>query len=438
MTKSANSLVKLLNAIDPAFEPMALKGVTDPEVIADVDSLVSALRLQKVRRYFHQVHWLEESQAAERADDAEPGLKLENVAAHSWHVADAVLLLGSRFSNLDVLRSLQLAILHDKLEIYTGDFDPVGADGRGGGTHAFDKDAQRAKSDSEREALDVYVNGLRPSIRNAQRALLEENIQALTREARFVKAIDKVQALVFVHEKKAGALSDEHVAFSLRYSYRAVEAFQDIGSLYVCLIDRFIRRIAAYRQCDVSILVDAIERKLHLERRDTGQTIRLALVGKSGAGKSEVSRRLTETHAFASVKTGAICRAISKLLFGNDAKSSTQRLDDALTTINPSIFLTASLRGASLDQDVVVDSLRFVDDVSLVRELGFKTLRVICDDTLRHSRLIARGQTFDPGVDGLHRSETELDDQPADYEIQNQGSLKDLNAAIDSIVQSLR
>jgi cytidylate kinase len=93
--------------------------------------------------------------------------------------------------------------------------------------------------------------------------------------------------------------------------------------------------------------------------------IRIALVGKSGAGKSEVSRYLAEMHGFSAIKTGAICRTISMILFGNEEKSSTQRLDDTLTAIDPSIFLRASLRDADLTGDMVVDALRFAEDLRL-------------------------------------------------------------------------
>lgn len=166
--------------------------------------------------------------------------------------------------------------------------------------------------------------------------------------------------------------------------------------------------------------------------------VRIALIGKSGAGKSEVSRRLSEAHGFAIVKTGAICRTISRLLFGNEDKSSTQRLDDVLTALDPSIFLKASLRDVELNQRLVVDSLRFADDANLVERLDFTTVRVVCDDDLRQARLAARGQQFDPERDGLHRSETELDTYDAQFEIANTGSLLALNSAVDALVRSLQ
>lgn len=166
--------------------------------------------------------------------------------------------------------------------------------------------------------------------------------------------------------------------------------------------------------------------------------IKIALIGKSGAGKSEISRYLAERHGFSVVRTGKICRQISMILFGNDEKSSTQCLDDALTAIDPSIFLQASLRNADLKGHVVVDALRFAEDLRLVKSMGFLTLRVKADAQLRLQRLAARGQAFDLEVEGTHRSEIELDDFGADFEVRNAGSVADLGAALDAIIRGLR
>ena len=51
----------------------------------DIAAMILALGLQSIRRYMDQKHWTAESTLARAADLAEPGLKLEIVAAHSWH-----------------------------------------------------------------------------------------------------------------------------------------------------------------------------------------------------------------------------------------------------------------------------------------------------------------------------------------------------------------
>jgi hypothetical protein len=142
---------------------------------------------------------------------------------------------------------------------------------------------------------------------------------------------------------------------------------------------------------------------------------------------------LSESRGIRLIRTGAICRQIARLLFDNEDKRSTQILDDALTTIHPSIFLRAALRGVGPAEDLVIDALRFWEDVALARELGFIVIRVVASDDVRLFRLVARGQVFDPKKDGHHRSEVELDNAPVDLEIRNEGEISSLHALLTGL-----
>jgi 5'-deoxynucleotidase YfbR-like HD superfamily hydrolase len=144
--------------------------LSEADIAADIFALLKGFALQQVRRYFHHRFWEEESVEAEFSDRAEPGVKLENVAAHSWHVADATLLFLDHFECLDRERCLSLAILHDKLEMYTGDANPVGRDGKGSSTHAFDELARAVKSETEKSALMHYTSTLRAKAAEAKQS----------------------------------------------------------------------------------------------------------------------------------------------------------------------------------------------------------------------------------------------------------------------------
>lgn len=146
---------------------------------------------------------------------------------------------------------------------------------------------------------------------------------------------------------------------------------------------------------------------------------RIGLVGKSGSGKSVAGSFLNIQHGYRHVKTGAICREIARMLFGNEDKKSTQLLDDTLTQIDNSIFLRASLEGVNLEGLIVIDSLRFKSDLDLARELGFFVVRIEADEPTRLSRLRSRGQAYDPKTDGIHRSEVELEVEVVDATICN-------------------
>lgn len=162
--------------------------------------------------------------------------------------------------------------------------------------------------------------------------------------------------------------------------------------------------------------------------------IRFALVGKSGAGKSSVGVRLSRLIGVDHVRTGVLCRQIAQTLFGNEAKSSTQALDDALTAIDPSIFVRAALRPYGEQAGYVLDALRFNSDAVLARKLGCRIIRVVAPDELRGLRLRARGQAFDPNTDGLHRSEVELDAIDVDLELVNDGDLTYVDEMLSALL----
>lgn len=225
---------------------------TPDHVQADIDALLASFRLQKLRRYFHQRFWEPETREAEYSDRLEGTFKLENVAAHSWHIADAALILATNFAELNVERCVMLALLHDKLEMYTGDFNPVGRDGTGAKTHAFNADKQENKHAAELRALDYYLDQLQPRARPLQRELLLEAIRAETPESRFIKSVDKLQALAYVHLKKAGNLNDMHLRFTLDYSSKSIDYFPEMAQHYLCLRARLLEGICKRRNISYS------------------------------------------------------------------------------------------------------------------------------------------------------------------------------------------
>jgi 5'-deoxynucleotidase YfbR-like HD superfamily hydrolase len=216
------------------------------------------MKLCFIRRYFHQRFWEQETVQAEFASRIEPFPRLESVAEHSWHVGDTVLLLGGHFPSLNVDRCIRLALLHDKMEISIGDKNPVGKSGTGESTHAFNADRQASKELSEREAIERYLARIRHSASNEQRGLLIEVLEGRTPEARFVKSIDKLQALGFVIVKKRGAMLNTHISFTLKYSEKAVAYFPGLRSHYEELRSRLMVRVARQRKMSLAELEESL------------------------------------------------------------------------------------------------------------------------------------------------------------------------------------
>lgn len=244
------------------LDVIAARGAPAPlgraEAESDVAALLSSFELQRIRRYLDQVHWRTETLQARVADRVENRLQLENVAAHSWHVADAAMLIGAHFSDLSLDRVCTLAVLHDKLELFTGDFDPVGSDGEGMTTHAFCARAAQHKVDRELAALNAYLATLSHAAARVQREILTDAIYGASREARFVKAVDKLQALAFVHVKKRGHLSLKHFRFTVRLSAKALDHFPAISLHYGVLIERFVDAVSRRLGSDLRAIASEV------------------------------------------------------------------------------------------------------------------------------------------------------------------------------------
>jgi putative hydrolase of HD superfamily len=108
----------------------------------------------------------------------------ESITEHSWHVGFLVWALGSRIEGLDRLRALEIALVHDLAEVRTGDLPRV---------------AKRYFAPGTQEAAERDVVGeLLGPLGERAGELLAEYRAAETREARLVKACDKLQLMIKV------------------------------------------------------------------------------------------------------------------------------------------------------------------------------------------------------------------------------------------------
>jgi len=124
----------------------------------------------------------------------------ENSAEHSWHLLLAAMVLHERLASRgDLLRVLELLVVHDLVEIDAGD------------TFAYDPSAHQTKAAREKAAADRLF-GLLPADQGERlRALWEEFEAAESTEARFANAIDRVQPLLQNAFSGGGSWGTHHV-----------------------------------------------------------------------------------------------------------------------------------------------------------------------------------------------------------------------------------
>lgn len=243
-----------------------ISNINIPErVKRDVDLVEQSMDLHRVRRFFHQRYFETETADAEYASRVEPGLRLESVSEHSWHVADVVLLLGTQFQSLSLGRATQLAVIHDKMELFIGDIDPIGRDGTGRRAHAFNPTAKERKSQQERRAIESYIDALPADAQRFQRDLLKEALGCTTPEAQFVKSVDKLVALVYVLKKKSGKYEDKHLRLLLHLTERNARFFDGLSDHHWEVFDRIVTSAAKRRRAPTTDVIEAIQgAQLHL------------------------------------------------------------------------------------------------------------------------------------------------------------------------------
>ncbi len=117
------------------------------------------------------------------------GSRPENSAEHSWHLALYALVLADQAGpDVDIGRVIRMLILHDLVEIDTGDVPIHSADGQAHGS---------AEVQSAEALAADRLFGLLPADLGADfRALWEEFEAAETPDAVFAKSLDRVQPVM--------------------------------------------------------------------------------------------------------------------------------------------------------------------------------------------------------------------------------------------------
>jgi putative hydrolase of HD superfamily len=117
----------------------------------------------------------------------------ENSAEHSWHLAMMAIALSEHAPTpINLLRVIQMVLIHDLVEIDAGD------------TFCFDTQANLDKAMREAQAADRLF-GLLPSGQGTElRALWEEFEMAETADSQFARALDCLQPFLHNYQTQGG------------------------------------------------------------------------------------------------------------------------------------------------------------------------------------------------------------------------------------------
>ncbi|MPY89689.1 MAG: HD domain-containing protein [Luteitalea sp.] len=128
------------------------------------------------------------------------GSRRENSAEHSWHLAlFAIVLCEWATDTVDLSRVIQMLVLHDIIEIECGD-SPV-----------HDKDLSASKAAREAVAAEKLFRILPADQRVRFHDLWEEFEEAQSPDARFAKALNRLQPVLLNHLVGGGTWLDYDV-----------------------------------------------------------------------------------------------------------------------------------------------------------------------------------------------------------------------------------
>ena len=131
----------------------------------------------------------------------------ESVADHCWRVALMVILIGPSLNNkIDIEKALKLAVIHDLAEIITGDASYF---------LFFDNEKlKKEKHINEKKAIELLVEKLPKIQKNEILSLWNEFEESITSEAKFVLALDKMEAQIQHNETLFKNWTDNDVKYA--------------------------------------------------------------------------------------------------------------------------------------------------------------------------------------------------------------------------------
>ena len=157
--------------------------------------------------------------------------RTESVAEHSWRISLMAFLLRHEFPELDMDKVVDMCLIHDLGECFTGDIPTF------------------LKTSTDRETedslLDQWVKSLPAEVSADLAALYREMEAQETMESKVYKAMDKLEALIQHNESPLDTWSENEYSLNQTYAFDTV-AFSDwLTDLRKAILDDTLEKIEA-------------------------------------------------------------------------------------------------------------------------------------------------------------------------------------------------
>jgi putative hydrolases of HD superfamily len=173
--------------------------------------------LEQILDFFHETRKLKEIRRYGKHKSK--NLKCDSSADHSWRVAVMAFVLADGLNiNLDKVKAIKLALIHDLPEAECGDVDIIDVVN---GTITKEE-----KNKNESLAIEKICGTLPKKLKEEIIGLWEEYESRLSQEAKFVRAVDKLETLTHLIED--GYKSYDSPEIIANYADDAIKNFPDL------------------------------------------------------------------------------------------------------------------------------------------------------------------------------------------------------------------
>lgn len=174
-----------------------------------------------LEKIFDFLHKIEKLKSTLRYNKTTSGRK-ETTAEHSWRLALITFIIADELKlNIDVNRTIKIALVHDLAEALTGDINAI-----------LIAEGKFSKDEKEKQASEAIMNlqkTLPEVIGKEISDLWHEYNDCNTSEAKFVKALDKIETLTQLAE--SGYKIYDKPEFIANYANKSVKSFPELSEM---------------------------------------------------------------------------------------------------------------------------------------------------------------------------------------------------------------
>lgn len=180
------------------------------------------------KEYLDILHTAEKLKDAERHCTTS-NRRVESVAEHSWRISLMAFLLRHEFPEADMNKVVNMCLIHDLGECFTGDIP------------TFVKTDQHRKT--EDELLDRWVAGLPSEISADMKALYDEMNAQETIESKIYKSLDKLEALIQHNESPLDTWAENEYELNQVYAFDTVAFSEWLTNLRKAVLEETLEKM---------------------------------------------------------------------------------------------------------------------------------------------------------------------------------------------------